>query len=171
MSSDGISFRNADLNDVNFLFTFLNAAYRGDSAREGWTFESDLVGGLRITTEEIAESINKVKESFLLALSGNKIVGCVQLVDEGDELYFGMISVDPKLQNQKIGAKILAEIDRIARSQNKSRVRLVVIHTRAELIAYYERKGFRSTGQSESFPSEYPAKIPGLLLMEMKKTL
>ncbi|MES2527796.1 MAG: GNAT family N-acetyltransferase [Bdellovibrionota bacterium] len=171
MFSDGISFRNADINDVNFLFTFLNAAYRGDTARQGWTFESDLVGGLRITPEEIADSIEKAKESFLLAVSGNKIVGCVQLVDEGDELYFGMIAVDPKMQNQKIGAKILEEIDRIARSQKKVRVRLVVIHTRAELIAYYERRGFHSTGMSEAFPSEYPAKIPGLLLMEMKKTL
>ena len=171
MFLDGISFRQAVLNDVNFLFTFLNAAYRGDSAREGWTFESDLVGGLRITPEEISEILSKEKESFLLALSNNNIVGCVQLVDEGDELYFGMIAVDPKMQNQKIGAKILEEIDRRARLQNKSRVRLVVIHTRNELIAFYERRGFRPTGKSSEFPMEYPAKIPGLRLLEMKKTL
>ena len=172
MSSVGIStFRKADLNDVKILFTLLNSAYRGDSAREGWTYESDLVGGLRTTPEALREIIGKKNESFLLALSENKILGCAHIIDEGEELYFGMIAVKPNLQNQKIGSKILEEIDRIAIEDKKSAVRLVVIHPRKELIAYYERKGFRLTGQSEPFPTEYPAKIPGLHLLEMKKTL
>lgn len=164
-------FRKARLEDVDVLFTLLNSSYRGDSAKKGWTYESDLVGGLRITHEELFDIISKNNEFFLLALSEDKVVGCVQITEEADELYFGLIAVEPALQNKSIGSKILAEIDLLARIKKKSHIRLVVIHTRDELIAYYERKGFRHTGESSEFPAEYPAKIPGLRLLEMKKTL
>ncbi len=166
-----VRFRHADLKDVSVLFTLLNSSYRGDSAKRGWTYESDLVGGLRITEEELMKIISQQDDFFLLALAEEKIVGCVQIIEGPEDLYFGLLAVEPDLQNQSIGSKILSEIDRLALAKKKSCIRLVVIHTRKELIAYYERKGFKLSGESTEFPSEYPAKIPGLRLLEMKKTL
>ncbi len=166
-----VQLRRAVTEDVSVLFELLNSCYRGDSARIGWTYESDLVGGLRITHDEISEILVKEDEYFLLAHLDHKIHGCVQITEEAEEIYFGLIAVRPELQNQKIGAQILEEIDRLARLRGKARIRLVVIHTRDELIAYYGRKGYVATGESSDFPPEYPAKIPGLRLLEMKKTL
>lgn len=161
------TFRYAIQADTPALFSLINSAYRGDTARKGWTHEADLVGGLRVTTEEL----NQTFGSYLLVLMNNVISGCVHLTHEESGVYFGMLAISPERQNQKLGSALLNEIDRIARTSGKKFVRLSVIHTRKELISYYERKGFILTGQSEDFPSEYPAKIPGLLLLEMKKTL
>lgn len=166
-----VSFRNAIQSDTPVLFSLINSAYRGDSARSGWTNEADLVGGLRVTEEEISSIISTPDQSFLLALYGEEIVGCVHLKFILGEVQINMLTIHPEKQNQKIGASLFSEIERLARLSAKSAMTLSVIHVRKELIAYYERKGFVLTGQSEPFPPQYPAKIPGLLLLEMKKTL
>lgn len=162
-----LTFRYAIQSDTPALFSLINSAYRGDSARGGWTHEADLVGGLRTTMDELSETFG----SYLLVLSGGVISGCVHLTEQKNCLFVGMLAISPEKQNQKLGSSLLSEIDRIARAKGKKFVKLSVIHVRAELISYYERKGFTLTGGSEEFPSQYPAKIPGLLLLEMQKTL
>lgn len=166
-----LSFRKATEKDIPELDRFINSAYRGESARAGWTNESDLVDGLRTTPTALKAIISQSQEEFLLAYSQNELVASVYLRNEERSLFFGMIAVMPSKQGQGIGSKVLMEIDRIARERGKGSVRMDVIHLRAELIAYYVRKGFSLTGASEEFPAEYPAKVPGLKLVEMKKTL
>ena len=166
-----LSFRNAIQSDTPALFSLINSAYRGDSARGGWTHEADLVGGLRVTEDEIRTIIRAAGQCFHMALSGEEIVGCVHLQYADQELRINMLTIHPERQNQRIGAALFSEIERLARTAGKKYLWLAVIHVRKELISYYERKGFILTGESEAFPSQYPAKIPGLLLLEMKKTL
>ncbi len=168
---NSLTFRYAIQSDTPALFSLINSAYRGDTARGGWTHEADLVDGLRITEEELGKIIDTRDESYLLAFSGDDILGCVHLRDENEDLYFGMLAIRPDWQNKKIGSALMQEIENIGRQKKKAAIRLVVIDVRKELISYYERKGFVLTGRSEEFPSQYPAKIPGLLLLEMKKTL
>jgi ribosomal protein S18 acetylase RimI-like enzyme len=107
-----LTFRKADSQDVHFLFGFINSAYRGDSAREGWTFESDLVGGLRITIEEIHVIINSVDEFLLLAMIGPEIVASILVRDEGQCMYIGILAVKPDYQNQGIGWKLMSEVEK-----------------------------------------------------------
>lgn len=166
-----LTFRNAIRSDTSELFGLINSAYRGDSARHGWTHEADLVGGLRTTVEELNTIIKTPGQSYLLVFSGDVMAGCVHLTVEENCLFVGMLAISPLMQNQKIGSALLGEVDRMASEAGKKFVRLSVIHVRNELISYYERKGFVLTGISEEFPSQYPSKIPGLLLLEMKKTL
>ena len=40
--------------DIPALTSLVNSAYRGDSARKGWTHEADLLGGQRIDRQGIA---------------------------------------------------------------------------------------------------------------------
>lgn len=166
-----LTFRKATHEDTDFLFGLINSAYRGDSAREGWTFESDLVGGLRITIAEIHAIIDSADESLLLAVSGSEIVASILVRDEGECTYIGVLAVKPDSQNQGIGWKLMSEVERLSIAQGKKAVRAVVLHPRTELIAYYQRKGYLLTGHSEDFPPQYPAKVPNLKLLEIKKTL
>lgn len=166
-----MNFRNALEKDSTELSFLINSAYRGDSARAGWTFESDLVGGERTNPDEITKIVKKSDEFYLVAESENKIVGCVFVRVKEDAYFIGMLTVSPTLQNAGIGAKLLHEVEGRARAAHKRYTRLDVIHVRAELIAWYERKGYEKTGASEPFPSQYPAKLPDLRLIEMKKTL
>lgn len=171
MNTGKIHFRQALAEDAQTITDLINSAYRGDSARGGWTHEADLVDGLRIDREEFLSLIRSPKDFILLACEGSSILGCVHVRREERSLYFGMLSVSPGLQNSGIGAALLREVDARARNEGKCSVRLSVIHTREELIAYYRRKGFSPTGHSDPFPEQYPARIPGLRLMEMQKTL
>ena len=71
----------------------------------------------------------------------------------GNAGYFGMFAVDPDQQNGGLGKAVLAEAERIAREQWQCHaMRMTVIEQRAELIAWYERRGYRRTGECQPFP-------------------
>ena len=69
------------------------------------------------------------------------------------EVYFGMFSVRPGRQGQGWGRQILAEAERLARDDwGATTMVLSVLAPRGELIAWYERRGYRRTGESRPFP-------------------
>lgn len=171
MSDNLLPMRKANSADINNLYELINSSYRGDSARGGWTHEADLVDGFRISPSELEVIISSTSEYFLILESHGLLLGAVHVKDEEEGLYFGMLAVRPDRQNEKIGARLIEEINRIGREEDKKYIRISVLHVRKELIEYYMRKGFIPTGVSEEFPEKYPAKITGLRLLEMKKTL
>jgi GNAT superfamily N-acetyltransferase len=64
-----------------------------------------------------------------------------------------MFSVRPGRQGQGRGRVIMAEAERIARDDwAATRMSMTVIRQRADLIAWYERLGYRWTGETEPFP-------------------
>jgi GNAT superfamily N-acetyltransferase len=67
--------------------------------------------------------------------------------------YFGMFAVRPNLQSAGIGSAVLAEAERYARDVwCADRLEMYVIAQRAELIAWYARRGYRATGATRPFP-------------------
>jgi hypothetical protein len=48
--------RPLSVSDAEGLVLLVNSAYRGDSGRQGWTTESDLLDGVRLTLQD-AESL------------------------------------------------------------------------------------------------------------------
>ncbi|GLK47226.1 hypothetical protein GCM10017620_01990 [Brevundimonas intermedia] len=86
------------------------------------------------------------------------LVGCVQVARVGDDLaYLGMLTVEPTLQASGLGRRLLdaAESEAVARFAAR-RMEMTVIHRRAELIAWYERRGYRHTGETRPFPVAPP---------------
>ncbi|EIM00122.1 GCN5-like N-acetyltransferase [Rhodanobacter sp. 115] len=72
---------------------------------------------------------------------------------QADGGYFGMFAVDPLQQGGGVGKAVLAEAERMARERWQCRaMHMTVIEQRAELIAWYERRGYRRTGQYKPFP-------------------
>ena len=64
-----------------------------------------------------------------------------------------MFAVDPGEQGSGLGKQVLAEAERIARDGWHCRaMRMTVIVQREELIAWYERRGYRRTGEYQPFP-------------------
>jgi ribosomal protein S18 acetylase RimI-like enzyme len=64
-----------------------------------------------------------------------------------------MFSVRPGLQGAGIGGQVLAEAERFARDEfGMDVMRMTVIDLREELIAWYERRGYRRTGIKKPFP-------------------
>src|SRR3546814_18926001 len=64
-----------------------------------------------------------------------------------------MFAVVPGLQGGGIGKALLAQCERIVRDDWRlPDVRMTVIDIRDELIAFYERRGYRRTGKYKPFP-------------------
>jgi ribosomal protein S18 acetylase RimI-like enzyme len=169
-----VAFRYATAADIPALHALIERCYRGDEARKGWTYESDLLTEPRTSPEELAELIASDDRRFVLAEQQGPLVGCVLIERRGDECYFGMLSIDPALQSAGLGKALLAEIEANARELWRSRaMTLVVINLRAELIAWYQRRGYRVTGHTEPFPTGIHPPRPGLdfHLIEMRKAL
>jgi ribosomal protein S18 acetylase RimI-like enzyme len=71
--------------------------------------------------------------------------------------YFGMFSVEPTRQGGGLGKQVLAEAERIVREDWRcDAMRMTVIDVREELIAFYERRGYRRTGIKKPFPATDP---------------
>ncbi len=150
----GVVFRPASLDDVEALHGLVTSAYRGDSARLGWTHEADLLDGQRTDIEALSEVIADADKVILLAHHGGVLIGCVMLARQDDgSAYLGMLSVDPVRQASGLGRLLLAaaETEAAARYQ-ADRIEMTVIRQRPELIAWYERRGYALTGATADFP-------------------
>jgi ribosomal protein S18 acetylase RimI-like enzyme len=142
----------ATLEDVSALDQLINSAYRGETSKQGWTTEANLLEGKRITEVELTEIIKNKENTIFKFTENNKIIGCVLLANKGNKLYLGMLTVSPELQNSGIGKKLLQEAEVHALALSLPKIVMTVISIREELIAWYSRHGFADTGVREPFP-------------------
>ncbi|MEU1414333.1 GNAT family N-acetyltransferase [Streptomyces sp. NPDC005731] len=149
----GLTFRDATDADVDALVALIESAYRGDSSRAGWTTEADILEGQRTDVEGVLEVIKSPDSRLLTVERDGAVVACCQLEHRGDSAYFGMFAVSPVLQGAGLGKEIIAEAERAAREDwGVTQMQMTVISVREDLIAWYERRGYRRTGQMSPFP-------------------
>jgi ribosomal protein S18 acetylase RimI-like enzyme len=143
--------------DIPELEKLVNGAYRGDSSKKGWTTEADLLGGIRTNTELLAGMISRGDSIILKCTNAeNKLVGCVYLQKQEDKLYLGMLTVAPDIQAKGIGKRLLQAAEEYAQMQQCTAIKMMVISLRKELINWYERRGYKATGERKPFPSNDP---------------
>ena len=145
--------REATTEDLEALARFVNDAYRGAFAREGWTHEADLLDGQRTDPGLLTEMIVPPSAILIASDGAGAILACVQVgVRHAGVYYLGMLAVDPRRQGAGIGREIVAAVEARAVAAGCTRIELTVLHMRATLIAWYERLGYRRTGAVEPFP-------------------
>ena len=168
--------RPATAADVPALHALIERAYRGDAARAGWTHEADYLRGPRTDPALLAAIVAEPHSSMLLAVDSGAgdadgIAACIQLSDHGDgTAYLGLLAVEPSGQAGGVGRAMLAAAEDRARTLGATRVEMTVVDRRAELIAYYERRGYVRTGEVRPFPAELLEDQP-LALIVMAKPL
>ena len=147
------TFRHARSNDVDEIVALVESAYRGDASRLGWTTEADFLDGQRTDPAGVAELIARSGSVVVLAESDGALLACAHVEKQGVVGYFGMFSVRPARQGGGIGHAMLVEAERIARDDwHCGEMQMTVIPIRDELIAWYERRGYRRTGVYKPFP-------------------
>lgn len=148
-----LTFRIANIDDIAPVAALVNRAYRGDSSRQGWTTEADLLDGQRTDAEAIREIISASGNVMLLCRQGSNVVGTVHLRHEDRSCYFGMFTVRPDLQGQGIGKQFIAHAEQYARNKWAcTSMRMTVIDLREELLQWYVRRGYHETGKYADFP-------------------
>lgn len=140
--------------DVPSLLALVQGAYRGENARQGWTHEADLLDGQRTDAAALASVIASENDRILLAFDRDMLVGCIQLTSVGaGRSYLGLLAVDPLRQAGGIGRMLIHAAETTAAELfGATSIEMTVIRQRAELIAYYVRRGYRVTGESRVFP-------------------
>ncbi|MDO0917131.1 N-acetyltransferase [Streptomyces sp. DT2A-34] len=152
-AASGLVFRDATDADVDALVALIESAYRGDSSRSGWTTEADILEGQRTDPEGVLQVIKSTDSRLLTVERDGQVVACCQLEHRGDHAYFGMFAVSPALQGAGLGKVIITEAERQARETwGATEMHMTVISVRNDLIAWYERRGYRRTGRMTPFP-------------------
>ena len=152
--------RPASSDEASAIRALVESAYRGDAARAGWTHEADLFSTDRTSDAEISRVIANPAQCLLVAEQDGRLIGTVTISSVGPRLaYLGMFAVDPQVQASGLGRKLLAAAEVAAQCDLGAwTVEMTVIESRTELIGWYERRGYRSTGERRPFP--YPPDQP-----------
>jgi len=95
---------------------------------------------------------------FIVATDGaNDLTACALIRNEEASGYFGMFAVRPDVQGGGLGKAMLEAAERqIKELWRLNTVYMTVINLRQDLIAYYERRGYKRTGERKPFPFDLP---------------
>lgn len=171
-----ILFRTASHTDVLALEKLINSAYRGEHSKKGWTTEADLLGGQRTDAQTLTEILETPDNQIEIMLDDNLLIGCAHLrIEAKSTLYFGMLTIEPTFQARGLGKLMINHIEKMGKRKNLHFIRMTVIQVRKELIAFYERRGFKASGNQQEFPSHDPRfgipKNQELILIEYTKSI
>lgn len=153
--------RKAEPADYAEVIDLANLAYRGrEGAVPSWNIEKGIVGGQRLDYSLLHEELATKPDGALLVYreeADGPLLGTAWLNPESQDVWsMGLLTVRPELQNQHLGRRLLAAAEEYASHRGAKRMRIGVLHVRDTLIAWYERRGYRATGETEPYPSEDP---------------
>lgn len=159
--SQSLHFSLASDDDVPQLEKLVNSAYRGDSSKQGWTTEADLLDGIRTDEQGLKQMIHQSNAVILKCTNDNNaLLGCVYLQKQQLKMYLGMLTVSPLIQAQGIGKELLKAAEAYAKAQDCLFITMTVIAVRKELIEWYERRGYQQTAERKPFPNDPRFGIP-----------
>ncbi|GLR47587.1 GNAT family N-acetyltransferase [Sphingomonas astaxanthinifaciens] len=150
-----MTLEEARTEDLPTLHALVERAYRGDTARQGWSHEADLLSGPRTSVAELQAILDDPARHLLVCRDEDGAVRCCVLLWEKDDglVYLGMLTIDPALQGTGRGKRLLAAAEQWAREHlGANRMEMQVFDRRRELLAFYDRRGYRPTGERRPFP-------------------
>jgi len=161
------------LTDIPQVVALVNSAYRGESSKQGWTSEENLLEGIRIDEEELTGYYYRPEITLLKYTNHDgEIVGFVYLEQiKNRRLYLGMLTVKPTLQAAGIGRRLLTAGGELAIELGCEVVKITVITTRLELIDWYKRRGYKATGETMPLVTHTSHSKTPITLMVMEKTV
>ena len=140
--------------DFAAVVALANTAYRG---AQGWATETAYIGGLRLDEAQLRTDLAARPAACLLTFwneAQDSLLGTVWLEPKPERgvWYLGLLTVTPELQDRGLGRALLAAAEDFVRERDGLRMRMTVVNVRETLIAWYQRRGYRLTGEVESFP-------------------
>jgi GNAT superfamily N-acetyltransferase len=142
--------------DYAEIVELANWAYRGTGATASWNMEDGILEGQRLNESLIREDLAARPRGYLLTHreeAGGVLMGTAWLDPRADGVwYLGLFMVRPDRQNKQLGSRLLEAAERFALDRGGRKIRMTVLHVRSTLIAWYERRGYAPTGETEPFP-------------------
>jgi GNAT superfamily N-acetyltransferase len=138
------------------IVQLINLSFRGIGPEASWNSEGDFIEGQRLTESLLREDLAAKPDALLLAYREDpkgELLGTVWLERKNDGVwYLGLLTVRPDLQKRQMGRALLAAAEDFAKQRGAYRIRMSVVNVRKTLIAWYERRGYLLTGETQPFP-------------------
>jgi ribosomal protein S18 acetylase RimI-like enzyme len=142
--------------DFAAIVDLANLAFRGVGLSAGWNSEADFIEGQRLTECLLREDLAAKPDAVLLTWRNDpygELLGTVWLEPKRSGVwYLGLLTVRPDLQNKQMGRALLAVAEDFAKQHGACRIRMSVVNVRTTLIAWYQRRGYLLTGETQPFP-------------------
>ncbi|KAJ4243813.1 hypothetical protein NW762_014690 [Fusarium torreyae] len=157
--SRNFHFRTATANDALRLQELIQAAFRvNDEANIDWVGSPEFADAFSIELDVIISRITAPDGRFLVASEAEDghIIGCVNVFRKTPKFgRLGLIAVDPTLQRGGLGKIILVHGEKyLIQELGVSTIGLNTLHTRKDMIKWYERQGYVKTGKMTKLPVE-----------------
>jgi predicted N-acetyltransferase YhbS len=133
-----MDFRFADAVDIPALTNLINQAF---------SIERTFKVGDRLDAEEVQHLFDKGR--FLVLEEDRQLQGSIYVELRGERAYLGLLSVSPARQRSGIGGRLTAAAEEFARESGCRFADLRIVHLREELLAIYEKFGYRASGREE----------------------
>ena len=143
--------------DYPAIVALANLAYRGGSGvQASWNVEAGIIEGTRLSESLLREDLAAKPHAQLLLYRDapdGPLLGTVWLEPQDNHVwYLGLFTIHPELQNRQLGRTLLTTAEDFAREHGGKTIRMTVLNVREPLIAWYERRGYRKTGETQPFP-------------------
>ena len=138
------------------IVDLINLSFRGVGPLASWNTEADFIEGQRLTESLLREDLTAKPHALLLTHRedpNSELLGTIWLEPKNDGVwYLGLLTVRPDLQKRQLGRALLAAAESFAKQRGACRIRMSVVNVRKTLIAWYERRGYLLTGETQPFP-------------------
>ncbi len=142
--------------DYEEIVDLINLAFRGTGEVASWNSEGDFIEGQRLNESPLREDLANKPDAQLLTYReepDGALLGTVWLEPKEDDVwYLGLLTVRPDLQSRQVGRTLLAAAEGFVKERGARRIRMSVVNVRTTLIAWYERRGYILTGETQPFP-------------------
>jgi GNAT superfamily N-acetyltransferase len=142
--------------DYAAIIDLVNLAFRGSGASASWNIETGILEGQRLNDSLLREDLAAKPDAHLLTYRdepAGELLGTVWLEPKTEDVwYLGLLTVRPDLQNRHLGRTLLAASEDFAKERGANLMRMTVLNVRDTLITWYERRGYRLTGETVPFP-------------------
>jgi ribosomal protein S18 acetylase RimI-like enzyme len=142
--------------DFPAIVDLANLAFRGSGALASWNSEAGFIEGKRLTEALLREDLAAKPDAQLLTYRDDPngaLLGTVWMEPKVDGVwYLGLLTVRPDLQNRQLGRALLNAAEGFAQERGARLIRMSVVNVRETLIAWYQRRGYVLTGETQPFP-------------------
>jgi ribosomal protein S18 acetylase RimI-like enzyme len=156
------------------IVSLVNRAYHPPPQEAGWTHEANLILGKRTTLPQVLSLFHE-RSVILLLCAESKLVACVHVQGgPSGTAYIGMLATEPQRQAQGLGKQMLLHAEAYAKKHfGASAFKMLILSSRPELLAFYQRRGYVQTGETEAYPFDEIGQpiAPGLHFLSLIKAM